>query len=221
MGFQDDATTKVVGAQFFSSESALGYFIVWRSVLRRYGVPLCVAGDRCGVFVRHDDHWTLEEQLAGCRQPTQFGRALEQLAVTFIPAHSPQAKGRIERTWGVFQDRLVSELRLAQAHDLDSANRVLRTFLPGYNRRFGRAPALAEKAWRPAPRQLERICCFVQERIVSSDNVVQWEGRRFQIPPQPHRFAFGGARVQVITSLTGRIAIYHADTKLRFAELPG
>ena len=221
LGFQDDATGKVVGAQFFPSESTDGYFRVWRSVLRRYGVPLSLYGDRCGVFVRNDDHWSLEEQLAGRRQPTQFGRALEQLGVTFIPAHSAQAKGRIERLWGVFQDRLRSELRLAGAVDLATANQVLRRFLPDYNRRFGRAPAHAEKAWRPAPRDLHRICCFLHERIVSNDNIVQWDGRRFQIPPQPRRFSFAGARVQLVQDLAGRITIYHGDTKLAVHNLCG
>jgi len=221
LGLQDDATGKVVGAQFSDGESALGYFRVFRSVLRRYGVPLALYGDRCGVFVRNDDHWTLEEQLAGRRQPTQFGRALEQLGVTFIAALSPQAKGRIERLWGVFQDRLVSELRLAGAHDLLSANAVLRRFLTDFNRRFGRAPAHAEKAWRPAPRDLDRICCFIHERIVSNDNVVQWDGRRFQIPPQPRRCNFGGARVSVEQSLAGHLALYYGDTKLSFQETRG
>src|SRR3972149_1831645 len=158
LGFQDDATGKVVGAEFFPRETAYGYFRVFRGVLRRYGVPLSLYGDRCGVFVRNDDHWTVEEELAGRQHPTQFGRALEQLGVTFIAALSPQAKGRIERLWGVFQDRLRSELRLAGAVDLATANQVLRRFLPDYNRRFGRAPAHAEKAWRPAPRDLDRIC---------------------------------------------------------------
>lgn len=221
LGFQDDATGKVVGAQFCDSESALGYFRVFRSVLRRYGVPLALYGDRCGVFVRNDDHWTVEEQLAGRRQPTQFGRALHQLGVQFIAALSPQAKGRIERLWGVFQDRLVSELRLAGACDLESANQVLRRFLPDFNRRFGRAPAHAEKAWRAAPRHLNRICCFRHERIVSRDNVVQWDGRSFQIPPQPHRFSFGGARVQIEQSLAGRLALYYRDCKLSFQETRG
>ncbi|HLE37565.1 MAG TPA: ISNCY family transposase [Candidatus Acidoferrales bacterium] len=219
LGFQDDATGKVVGAEFFPTETAHGYFRVWRGVLRRYGVPLSLYGDRCGVFVRNDDHWTLDEQLAGRQQPTQFGRALEQLGVTFIPANSPQAKGRIERLWGVFQDRLRSELRLAGANDLASANRVLRRFLPDYNRRFGRAPAHAEQAWRPAPRDLDRICCFIHERIVSNDNVVQWDGRRFQIPPQPRRFSFAGARVQLYQDLAGRIAVYHGETKLQIETL--
>ena len=97
LGFQDDATGKVVGAEFFSTETAYGYFCVFRGILRRCGVPLSLYGDRSGVFVRNDQHWTLEEELAGRQQPTQFGRALEQLGVTFIPAQSPQAKGRVER----------------------------------------------------------------------------------------------------------------------------
>src|SRR5438132_656004 len=82
------------------------------------------------------------------RRPTQFGRALEQLGITFIAAHSPQAKGRVERLWGVLQDRLISELRLAGAHDRDSANAVLRKFIADYNRRFAQKPREMETAWR-------------------------------------------------------------------------
>jgi hypothetical protein len=74
-----------------------------QSLLRRFGVPTAFYGDRSGVFVRHDEHWSLEEELAGQRQPTQFGRALADLGITFIAALSPQAKGRVERLWGVLQ----------------------------------------------------------------------------------------------------------------------
>jgi len=218
LGFLDDATRKVPVAEFFPTEDARGYFRLLRRLLRRYGVPLSFYGDRHGVFVRNDEHWSVEEQLAGRRQPTQFGRALSQLGVTYIAAHSPQAKGRIERLWGTFQDRLTSELRLAGAADLDAANEVLRRFLPDYNRRFGRAPRDTEKAWRPAPQDLERICCFLHERSVSNDNVVQWEGRRFQIPPQPHRFSFAGARVQLYESLEGKVSIYYGDTRLHHSD---
>src|SRR5229473_1106803 len=190
LGLQDDATGKILAAQFFPSETTFGYLCLLRQLLRRFGVPLAFYGDHSGIFVRNDDHWTVEEQLAGKRQPTQFGRALQQLGITFIAANSPQAKGRIERLWGTFQDRLTSELRLVGAADLVTANDVLRRFLPDYNRRFGCAPRETEKAWRTAPKDLSRICCFVHERIVSNDNVVQWDGRRFQIPPQPKRFSF-------------------------------
>lgn len=218
LGFLDDATRKVPVAEFFPTEDAHGYFHLLRRLLRRYGIPLSFYGDKHGVFVRNDDHWTVEEQLAGKRQPTQFGRALAQLGVTYIPANSPQAKGRIERLWGTFQDRLTSELRLAGATDLPTASEVLRRFLPDYNRRFGRAPRETEKAWRAAPKDLSRICCFLHERIVSNDNVVQWDGRRFQIPPQPKRFSFAGAKVQLCESLRGRIEIYYGDSKLHHAD---
>ena len=214
LGFLDDATRKVPVAEFFPTEDARGYFRLLQCLLRRFGVPLSFYGDRHGIFVRNDDHWSVEEQLAGRREPTQFGRALDQLGITYIAANSPQAKGRIERLWGTFQDRLTSELRLAGAADLDAANQVLRRFLPDYNRRFGRAPRETEKVWRPAPKNLDPICCFHHERSVSNDNIVQWDGRRFQIPPQPQRFSFAGAKVQLYESLEGKISIYYADTKL-------
>jgi hypothetical protein len=218
---QDDATGKILAAQFFPSETAFGYLCLLRQLLRRFGVPLAFYGDHSGIFVHNDDIWSVEEQLAGKRQPTQFGRALEQLGVTFIPANSPQAKGRVERLWGVLQDRLTSELRLAKAADIDSANVVLRKFITDYNRRFSKQPRERESAWRPAPESLERICCFVHERIVSNDNVVQWEGRRFQIPQQARRFSFAGAKVQIYQALDGRVAFYYGDTRLEHAAIPG
>ncbi len=214
LGFIDDATRQVPAAEFFPTEDARGYFRLLRSLLRSHGVPLSFYGDHHSVLVRNDDHWSIKEQLAGKRQPTQFGRALEQLGITYIAANSPQAKGRIERLWRTFQDRLTSELRLAGAADLARANRVLRSFLPDYNRRFARASRETEAAWRPAPDNLDRICCFVHERSVSNDNVVQWGGRSFQIPPQPKRFSFAGAKVQIYESLEGKISIYHANNKL-------
>ena len=221
LGLQDDATGKILAAQFFPSETAQGYFHLLQSLLRRFGVPTAFYGDRSGIFVRNDEHWTIEEQLAGRQQPTQFGRALAELGITFIAAQSPQAKGRVERLWGVLQDRLRSELRLAGACDRDSANRVLRRFVADYNRRFARTPREAPKAWRPAPEQLERICAFVHERIVSNDNVVQWEGRRFQIPPQNRRFSFAGAKIQLYQALDGKVLLYYGETRLQHTITPG
>ena len=221
LGMQDDATGKILAAQFFPSETTFGYLCLLKQMLRRHGVPLAFYGDHSGVFVRNDDLWSLEEQLAGKHQPTQFGRALEQLGVTFIAANSPQAKGRVERLWGVLQDRLTSELRLAQATDIDSANAVLRKFIVDYNRRFARTPRENAAAWRAAPKSLERICCFLHERIVSNDNVVQWEGRRFQIPQQARRFSFAGAKVQIYQALDGRVSLYYGDTRLEYSAIPG
>src|SRR6202051_1787503 len=180
LGMQDDATGKILTAQFFSSETTFGYLCLLRQLLRRFGVPLAFYGVHSGIFVRNDDCWTVEEQLAGKRQPTQFGRALEQLRVTFIAANSPQAKGRVERLWGVLQDRLTSELRLAKALDLASANTVLRKFIADYNRRFARQARQTATAWRPTPESLERICCFVQERAVSNGLKASQKGRYIQ-----------------------------------------
>ena len=221
LGMQDDATGKILAAQFFLSESAEGYFHLLQRLLRRFGVPTALYGDRSGIFVRNDPHWSREEELAGQRQPTQFGRALSQLGITFIAAQSPQAKGRVERLWGVLQDRLTSELRLAQAADLDSANVVLRKFITDYNRRFARKPRETECAWRAAPEQLDRICSFLHERTVSNDNVVQWQGRRLQIPPQNRRFSFAGAKIQLYQALDGRVSLYYGDTRLEHTNAPG
>jgi len=103
------------------------------------------------------------------------------------------------------RDRLVRRCILTLAH-----------FCTDYNRRFACAPHdEAEAAWRPALRDLERICCFLHERIVGNDNVVQWEGCRFQLPPQPHRFSFAGVRVQLSESLEGRVTVYSGNTKLQ------
>jgi len=215
LGMQDDATGKILAAQFFPAETTEGYFHLLQSLLRRFGVPTAFYGDRSGIFVRHDDHWTLEEELAGRRQPTQFGRALAEVGITFIAAQSPQAKGRVERLWGVLQDRLCSELRLAGVGDLDSANRVLQRFVADYNRRFARVPRETAKAWRPAPENLERICSFLHERFVSNDNVVQWQGRRFQILPQNRRFSFAGAKIQLYQALDGRVSLYYGETRLQ------
>ena len=142
-------------------------------------------------------------------------------AVEGFSAQSPQAKGRIERLWGVLQDRLCSELRLAHASDLDSANGILRQFIADYNRRFARTPRDIAKAWRPAPHDLNRICSFRHERIVSNDNVVQWEGRRFQIAPQARRFTFAGAKVQLYQTLDGRVSLYYGEARLAHTAASG
>ena len=93
------------------------------------GIPWAIYRDQHGTLQRNDKHWSLEEELAGKQFPTQVGRALEELGIEVIVARSPQAKGRIERTWRTFQDRLTSELRLAHASNLEQANAVLSRFL--------------------------------------------------------------------------------------------
>jgi hypothetical protein len=111
------------------------------------------------------------------------GRALAELDIRWIPAHSPQATGRIERLWGTLQDRLVSELRRARAVSRDKANAVLAAFLPRYNRRFITPPAHPAPAYRPLPAELaiDHVCCFKYERTVANDNTVRLEEHLIQI----------------------------------------
>src|SRR5258707_3176100 len=97
LGMQDDATGKILAAQFFPSETTFGYLCLLRQLLRRFGAPLAFYGDHSGIFVRNDDCWTVDGQLAGERQPTQCGRAIVQLSVTFICANSPQSKYSVQR----------------------------------------------------------------------------------------------------------------------------
>src|SRR5450759_3516662 len=129
IGFQDDATGQILSAHFqLEAENTVGYLRALQAMITTYGVPLSLYRDCHSIFQRNDAHWIVAEQLAGKQSPTQLGHALEELGIQQIPAHSPQAKGRIERAWRTCQDRLVSELRLARACDLDSANPVLAGF---------------------------------------------------------------------------------------------
>jgi hypothetical protein len=133
LGLIDDATGKVPAVHFqLEHENSAGYPHLWRTVVEGPGIPLALYRDQPSTLQRNDGHWSLEEQLAGQQLPTQVGRALQPLGSEIIVARSPPAKGRIERLWRTFQDRLVSELRLAKATTLEQANRVLARFREEY-----------------------------------------------------------------------------------------
>lgn len=122
-GAVDDATGRLLaGAHFEEQECSAGYLRVLAAIVRTHGVPWSAYMDRHSSLKRNDAYWTLEEELRGAQEPTQVGRALQALEVEVIYALSPQAKGRVERWWGTRQDRLVSELRLADARRAAAAN---------------------------------------------------------------------------------------------------
>lgn len=214
LGAIDDATGKVVAALFREQEDAQGYFLILRQVLRRHGVPLELYHDRHSIFQDNSPRpWTLDEQLAGCREPTQFRRALEELGIMTIPAHSPEAKGRIERLWRTFQDRLVVELALAGITDIRAANRFLPGFLRRYNARFAQEaeePGLAYRPLDPAL-DLDRILSFRYQRVVARDNTVRLDGRLIQIPSGPRRRSYFAARVWVHEFLDGGLGVRYQD----------
>ena len=214
VGGIDDATGKVVGAIFRGHEDAQGYFLMMRQVLRRHGVPETVYHDRHGIFVRDvKEEDALWEQLEGKRASTQFGRLMEELEIRQIEAGSPQAKGRIERLWGTFQDRLVSELRLACARTLEDANEVLKTVIVAHNNKFHRQPQDPQSVYRKPDRELdlEGLFCFKYKRSVANDNTISFFGRTIQIGPGPGSRSYAGRWVDVHERFDGSVHIYCQD----------
>jgi transposase len=219
----DDATGQVVGGIFREQEDAHGYFLLMQRIVSQHGRPLAVYHDRHGIFERNPkESETLTEQLVGRREPTQFGRLLEELEITSVSAHSPQAKGRIERLFGTFQDRLVVELRLAVAKTLEEANRVLEEYLPRYNQRFAvpaSEPGLAYRPW-PSGWRVPEVFCFKYVRTVGADNTVKLGEHRLQLEPSAGRASYARLRVEVHERLDGSLAVYHESKCVGTKEAP-
>lgn len=209
VGALDDATGEILALTFRPTEDLHGYVTLLRDVVARHGVPLALYGDRSGILVRNDSHWTLEEELAGRQTPPQFGQMLEELAVRFIAATSPQAKGRIERLWATLQDRLTTELRLTHRDTLAAAAAYLPEFTVRHNRRWACDPREPCTAFRSAPRDLDRILACRYSRVVARDNTVSIPGRWAQLPPGPHHRSWHRAAVEVRELLDGRLLVVH------------
>jgi hypothetical protein len=210
LGAIDDATGAIVAQGFRPHEDLHGYATLVRHLCGTHGLPLALYGDRLNVFVRNDRHWTLDEELHGTQHPTHFGRMLQDLGVAYIGAHSPQAKGRIERLWATLQDRLASELRLHGIASLEAAERFLPEFIADYNQRFARPPADPAAVWRRPPRDLDRILSCRYSIAVARDNTVRLGARWLQLPPGPRGRSYAGCRVEVRELLDGRLLVlYH------------
>lgn len=220
----DDASSEVLAAAFRDQEDAHGYLVILREMARAKGLPVAVYSDRHGVFHRDKrTPVTLAEQLRGGPDPTQVGRVLHELSIRWVPASSPQAKGRIERLFQTFQDRLRVELRLAGVKDRDGANTFLHRFLPRYNARFSQSPAATASAFRPWPATIDpdTIFCFKYWRIVGQDNVVTLGTRQLQVLAGPHGRSYAKARVEVQERLDGTIAVVYQGHALAFEPFTG
>jgi len=215
IGVIDDATSKVPAARFEECETTQGYFEVFERAFKSKGLPHSIYADRHSIF-RSDRELTIEEQLEGIKKPlTQVGRALDELGITLILAGSPQAKGRIERLWGTFQDRLISELRLEGAKTKKEAQNVLKRFLPEYNRRFGKKPACMKPAWRKLDGcDLKRILCWKHKRIVANDNTISFKGLNMQLPKVKPLQSLAGKKVTVLVLKNKVIEVYYKNLKL-------
>jgi len=215
LGAIDDATGKVVYAHFRPTEDQIGYFTMLRTVSVKYGLPHILYHDR-HTILRSPKHPTLEDELRGRKPQSQVQRVLEQLGITSIPALSPQAKGRIERLWRTFQDRLIKEMRLAGVDSLAAANTFLETFIPAYNLRFAKPAADPLPAWRPLSPSLDldRVFSTREERKVKLDHTISYRGQALQILRDKEQPSLVACQVAVHLTPEGNLHLYHQDTKL-------
>ncbi len=212
MAAVDDADGELLAAFFLPQETSEGYLRLLRAVLLRRGVPVSIYQDRHSALRRNDDSWSLEEQLAGRQRPTQVGQALEDLAIQPIFALSPQAKGRVERLFGVLQDRLLAEMQLDGITTLEQANQYLKNWIRRYNRRFQKRPKSHRSSYRSATGLgLHKILAFRYQATVLNDNTVRLGGLTLDIPPGPKQRSYAKAKVEVRQHLNGAWTVYYDD----------
>lgn len=222
LGAIDDATGAVPAAVFREQEDAAGYLSLLREVVTTKGIPDAVYRDRHAAFEPTNPSRGSADELPGQTSLSQLGRALVELGIGSIAARSPQAKGRIERLWGTFQDRLVAELRLAGVTDLAGANAFLPAFLARHNRRFAVPAADPTPAWRPIPPEvrLERILVFKYTRKVAKDHTIRLDGRVLQLPRGTGPSNYAGKRVEVHVRLDGSIVAFDGERELLAVPAP-
>ncbi len=215
VGMIDDATNHVPGAIFREEEDTAGYFLILAQVCMSEGIPQSIYADQHTIF-QSPSQATVKQELYGELPRSQFGRLVDELGIQLIAARSPQAKGRIERLWGTLQDRLVKELRKAGANDLESANRVLATYLPKFNARFQIEATQSGSAYLPWPQERDPagFFCFKYTRIVTNDNTIPFNNYRLQIPPGPQRKSYAKAKVDLHHSMDGSLAVFYQEQHL-------
>jgi transposase len=217
----DDATSRLY-ARFVTSDSTAENMRTLRGYLELYGRPVALYTDKASHFQttqkrRRDEPGV--EQDAAEMPPTQIGRALGELNIVWIAAHSPQAKGRVERSFDTAQDRLVKEMRVAGVKTLEEANQYLREeFLPWWNRTLAVPPASADDAHRKLNKQhdLAAILSHVETRQVKGNYTVSMDGRRYVIDKRCIWTGLRGATVRVEWRLDGTLAIRFNERYLSF-----
>jgi len=213
MAAVDDATGVPVAALFVKAEGSAPYLQLLFNMACNYGIPAAVYHDRHSSLVRTDLRWSLEEQVQGYQFPTHVGRVLDDLGIESIAALSPQAKGRIERLFRSFQDRLVSELRLRGITTIEAANDFLPSFLADYAKRFSVKPADPESCFAPISRQQAfDLIAFGYEAVVGNDNAIRLGGMILDLPHSKKPFA--GKTVIVKQHLDGSWSVWHNSEKI-------
>jgi transposase len=211
--FIDDATGKLLELWFVPEETFFAYGEAARHYFERYGKPLAFYTDKHSIF-RVNQPQTLGKG-SGL---TQFGRAMQELDIQIICAHSPQAKGRIERANQTLQDRLVKELRLRGISDMPAGNAYLPEFRDDYNRRFAVIPRSKHEAHRPllSADNLERILTHQEKRTLTKNLTVHYNKVIYQIQTRRPTYAMRNAPVTVCENAQAEITILYQDKPLEY-----
>jgi len=214
MGYIDDATGRPFG-RFYEYEGTIPAMNSFKRYIKKYGIPLSVYLDKHTTY-KSPKKQTIEEELADQKSLSQFERALKELGVEVIHANSAQAKGRIERLFKTFQDRLIKEMRLDNVTTIDQANTFLGKYLPIYTRRFAIKPAVSDNLHRPIPKgiDLNRILCIKTKRALKNDFTVAHDKKLYQIHDNVRT-----KKVMVEERVNGSMIIRHKDTRLKFKEI--
>jgi hypothetical protein len=214
MGYIDDATGKVYG-RFYAYEGTIPAMDSFKIYIKKYGIPIAVYLDKHSTY----KSWakpTIEQELSGEETLSQFERALCELGVEVIHADSPQAKGRVERLFKTFQDRLVKEMRLKGIKGLEEANEFLDGYLPEFNARFNVVARERGDLHRKIAKgtNLERVFCVKEDRVLRNDFTISYDGKWYQILDRTH-----AQKVILEKRLDGTMRIYDKDNKLRYKEI--
>ncbi len=213
-GAIDDATGEILALFFTPNECMEGYFEIIRQIIARYGIPMSIYCDRHTIFVSpNDGKLSIEEQLEGKTvNVTQFGRAMDELGINIIKAHSPQAKGRIERLWDTLQSRLPVEFKIRGINTMEAANAFLSQFIDAYNEKFGVEPENPEEAFRTSDPNinLDYILCIKDRRTIIEGSAFSYKGKYYQLIKNGDRAAaMPDAKLTVLTgSRIGVKAVY-------------
>ena len=212
----DDATGTVAQAVFRTTEDTRGYLVLLEGLVQQWGIPVALYSDRHAAFKYNARKKPVPVET------TQFARVMRELGIQQIFALSPQAKGRVERMLETFQDRLVTELRLAGASTIDEASLVLAEFLPRFNARFSVAVEQPETAYRPLPAQLSltETICLKDTRKVTRDNTVKYQWRVLQLLPGAERPSYAGLQVEVLERADGELLIRYQGEVVDFQDGP-
>ncbi|MCI0618419.1 ISNCY family transposase [bacterium] len=211
MAYIDDATNEAYG-RFYDYEGTLPAMDSFKRYIQRYGLPISVYLDRHSTYKSTKK---LPDDMEESEPLSQFGRALKELGVEVIHAYSPQAKGRIERLFGVLQDRLVKEMRLAGITTKDGANEFLESYWPRHNKRFGRYAANPSDVHvRPVHCNLDRYLCIKTERVVAKDYTIAHRGKVYQLHTRKPL-----KRIEAHEHCDGSLHIIGKNESIRYTEV--